>query len=767
LTRLGGRVLMGSLVVAAALAGLPPRAAAADDKPTFRIDPLGQTVSAGQTVTVRVVQSASAPTTGAQISLIFDEKLLQLNDFQLASGYTAVSAIFQFGNADKGTNGNKDAEIKAANEDGELENVAAFLLPGGGVIPAGENPFLELTFVARSGDGGDVTLYPFEASMIDESGQPLAAPALVNGVVTVQAGTAPPPSPGSSASPSPSSGPNESAAAELPLPSPSSPTTPVTVSVAPTSLDLVAGNSARIFMVVKADGDISSVSTDLHFDPAALEITAIEPGPGWSDGSLLVGGQGTGVDAAIAEANASGVLTSLGPFFPPGTQEFPYGESWYASVLVTARTSGTSSISVGNATVLGIVGEPLQVTIDTTSLAKPPDKGIDLDPTIVVPIVLLLIVVAVFGVQLRTGRIPVRVRRRWPYYVSLLLGLIPVVLFTALIVMLVVNAAPVIESPGVGALFGGDFIDPKGNVSRGYGLLEPLWGTILISAIAVAIALPVSLALAVVAVDFPMGPVGRIVRPVIGVLSGVPPIVYAVSVPVFVATIMIPKFAGNMTFDTFDAAAIGADPATWPPPGVPFSPGAYSWSGFGPSSTMMGGLLVGLFLIPFVTPLFVDALRNVPRAAREASLALGANRTYTLRRVVIPEALPALVSGSILAVLKAMGDAVIVLFAVGTAAAMPTPAFDALERATGLAACGAALIGSFEVLDATCSPQACAVGYTSALVLMVVAGIAVVVLSSLQARSRRGPARPAPATPRVPRIEWRRAVGTAKEWVTK
>src|SRR5262249_47441756 len=158
-----------------------------------------------------------------------------------------------------------------------------------------------------------------------------------------------------------------------------------------------------------------------------------------------------------------------------------------------------------------------------------------------------------------------------------------------------------------------------------------------------------ALALAIVAVDFPMGPIGRLVRPVVGVLGGIPPIVYAVSVPFFITALMIPKFAANTTLNGFSAGAVGADPATWPPADVPFSAGGFPWDTTGSAvANLLGGLLIALFLVPFVTPLFVDALRDVPRAAREASLALGATRIYTIRRVVLPRALPALLGASML-----------------------------------------------------------------------------------------------------------------------
>src|SRR5262249_25412047 len=149
-------------------------------------------------------------------------------------------------------------------------------------------------------------------------------------------------------------------------------------------------------------------------------------------------------------------------------------------------------------------------------------------------------------------------------------------------------------------------------------LLPPIWGSILITLLAAGIGLPIALSLALVAVGFPLGPLTRIVRPIVGVLSGIPPIVFAVSVAVFLTLFMIPKFAGDAVFGQasggfpgFSPAAIGADPATWPPPDVPYSAGGLPWDLTGVSnSTLLGGFLIALFLIPFATALFVDALQD-------------------------------------------------------------------------------------------------------------------------------------------------------------
>jgi hypothetical protein len=88
---------------------------------------------------------------------------------------------------------------------------------------------------------------------------------------------------------------------------------------------------------------------------------------------------------------------------------------------------------------------------------------------------------------------------------------------------------------------------------------------------------------------------------------------------------------------------------------------------------------------------------------------------------------------------------------------MPSPPFDVLERNAGIGAWGASLIGSFDVLDATCNPQQCAVGYTSALVLLVIAAILVLGMTYLRSPGRRGGIRPARGSWRM--LEGRSANG--------
>jgi ABC-type phosphate transport system permease subunit len=201
---------------------------------------------------------------------------------------------------------------------------------------------------------------------------------------------------------------------------------------------------------------------------------------------------------------------------------------------------------------------------------------------------------------------------------------------------------------------------------------------------------------------------------------------------------MIPKFAGDMTFATFDPARIGSSAETWPPSDVPFNAGAYPWDPSGlNNSTVLGGILIALLVIPFMAPLMADAITNVPGSAREASLAVGANRWYTLRRVTLPLALPGIIGALSLGVLKAMGDALIVIFVIGWEAnAIPNPFFDALERSAPLTSTSAGLLGGFQGNSGVCTAVACHVGYFSALVLLAFAVVIVLATTFLQSRLR-------------------------------
>jgi phosphate transport system permease protein len=131
--------------------------------------------------------------------------------------------------------------------------------------------------------------------------------------------------------------------------------------------------------------------------------------------------------------------------------------------------------------------------------------------------------------------------------------------------------------------------------------------------------------MAVVANEPGAGWLGRALRAMLSVMASVPPIVYALMSIVFIEIFISPKLSG--VGGVYEAAA---------------PPGMYWWSVGGlpnGGSTLLGGMMIALLVIPFMAPLIDDALRNVPGELKEASLALGASRWQTLTGVVLPFAM--------------------------------------------------------------------------------------------------------------------------------
>jgi phosphate transport system permease protein len=328
--------------------------------------------------------------------------------------------------------------------------------------------------------------------------------------------------------------------------------------------------------------------------------------------------------------------------------------------------------------------------------------------------------------------------RAWPRVVSLVLGLVPVACLGAIVGTLGVRSVPALTDVGWHELtstkFSSIFLSGVGH----YGLLPAAWGTVMVVFLAMIIAFPAAFAMAVFSAELAPRAMSRVMRTILGVLAGIPPIVYALMGVVFVGPFIAPKFTAGFTYSTPDPAKVGVAASDWPPYRVPWNPGAFPWDPSGlNNSLLLAAILLALLAIPFMAPLIDDALRTVPTDRREASLALGASRWWTLMHVTIPHSASGIVAALRIGILKVLGDAIIVLFVVGYAAPqLPNPLWDALERTAPLSAEGVGLIGGFGGPKA-CSGNDCAVGYFSALILIAMALIVVLATSALQRRFRQ------------------------------
>lgn len=184
-----------------------------------------------------------------------------------------------------------------------------------------------------------------------------------------------------------------------------------------------------------------------------------------------------------------------------------------------------------------------------------------------------------------------------------------------------------------------------GNSQGDYGLLPLLWGTIMIAAIAILVALPIGLMTAIYLTQYASPRMRDTIKPVIEVLAGIPTIVYG-----FFALVTVGPFLAGL------GDAIGLDIRA--------------------TSALTAGLVMGIMIIPFISSLSDDILRQVPRAMRDGSLGLGATRSETIKRVVLPAALPGIVGAFLLAVSRAIGETMIVVLAAGNS---PYLRFNPLE----------------------------------------------------------------------------------------
>ena len=163
-----------------------------------------------------------------------------------------------------------------------------------------------------------------------------------------------------------------------------------------------------------------------------------------------------------------------------------------------------------------------------------------------------------------------------------------------------------------------------------FGVLPLVTGTLLASAIAMIVALPAGLLIAIYLSEFAPQPVRRAVRPVLEVLAGVPTVVY-----VYFALQFVTPLLQSIV------------------PGL---------SGF---NALSPGIVMGIMILPLVSSLSEDALRAVPTSLREGAYALGATRMETSLRVVVPAAFSGISAATVLAVSRAIGETMIVAIAAG------------------------------------------------------------------------------------------------------
>ena len=187
--------------------------------------------------------------------------------------------------------------------------------------------------------------------------------------------------------------------------------------------------------------------------------------------------------------------------------------------------------------------------------------------------------------------------------------------------------------------------------SGSFGAVPLFTGTLLITLIAMLVAVPIGLMTAIYLAEYSSSRVRAVAKPLLEILAGIPTVVYGFFAALTVAPWV--RTAGE---------SAGLDVAS--------------------ESALAAGLVMGIMIIPLVSSLADDAIHAVPAAMRDGALGLGSTRSEAMKRVILPAALPGIVGGILLAVSRAIGETMIVVMAAGLAANLTANPFEAVTTVT-------------------------------------------------------------------------------------
>ncbi len=187
--------------------------------------------------------------------------------------------------------------------------------------------------------------------------------------------------------------------------------------------------------------------------------------------------------------------------------------------------------------------------------------------------------------------------------------------------------------------------------SGAFGAIPLFAGTLMITVIAMLVAVPIGLFSAIYMSEFATPKIRATVKPVLEVLAGVPTVVYG-----FFAALTVAPFFRDL------GEGLGLTVSS--------------------ESALAAGMVMGIMIIPFVSSLSDDVMNAVPQSLRDGAYALGATKAETIKQVIVPAALPGIVGGVLLAVSRAIGETMIVVMAAGLAANLTYKPWESVTTVT-------------------------------------------------------------------------------------
>jgi len=229
--------------------------------------------------------------------------------------------------------------------------------------------------------------------------------------------------------------------------------------------------------------------------------------------------------------------------------------------------------------------------------------------------------------------------------VFLLLSLSSILIVLFISVGLYVKSAPLLHESSLGHLLFSKEWKPFKNE---FGFLTYIVGSLVVTIIAIIIALPLSLLTSIYISEFASYRFRVIVTPLIDLLAGIPPVIYGVWGILFVVPFIQDKLAPHF---------------------VEFS------SGY---TALAGGIVLAVMIFPLIINILLEVFKTIPQELRDASFSVGANEWETAKNVVMKKSIPGIIAAAVLAISRALGETIAVLMVCGNIPAIPKSVFDSV-----------------------------------------------------------------------------------------
>src|ERR1700744_2343586 len=205
------------------------------------------------------------------------------------------------------------------------------------------------------------------------------------------------------------------------------------------------------------------------------------------------------------------------------------------------------------------------------------------------------------------------------------------------------KSIPILNKLSWGTLLGSSVWKPFKGL---FGFFPYIMGTLWVTGIAIVIALPLCILTSLYIVEYAPSRLRRFLMPFVNLLSGIPPVIFGVWGVLFIIPLIQTYIAPHF---------------------VEFSTGY---------SVLAGGIVLAVMIFPLIVSILNEVLRTMPQELKDASLALGATKWETIKKVILRKALPGIIAATVLAISRAFGETIAVLMVCGNNPTVPHSVFD-------------------------------------------------------------------------------------------